>query len=318
MCRVLADLLNPRGAHCQGSRYLRLFWKMVSDKLGRISLDYENVQVSRERHTSDERFFDIVLEDGNIFVPVEVKIRARDQPKQIADYFAFAKTKNRNNHIPVLYLTVYGHEPSDISKAGLSRDDYVLLSFKNDILGWLEECARENILETTNPVREILRQLIAAIKSLCGKSEDAEMGKAIVSLIIQSADTIRAAVVINGNLQEFDNESKKLFKGSILDMVKKKLPKAYEYSDEGWHGIGVPLLRGQYVLFFHYDWKTIEIDRDDKADPATEEKLTAKMSEITRCDNERGPNIVWATFWFTMPTKTRTGIRSQSTSIFAK
>jgi hypothetical protein len=103
-------------------------------------------------------------------------------------------------------------------------------------------------------------------------------------------------VAISGTLQEFDNESKELFKGSILDMVKKDLPQAWEYPDEGWHGIGIPLLRGQYALFFNYDWKSIEIGRDDKADPATEEKLAAKMSEITRYDNEKVPNIVWATY----------------------
>ncbi|MDR2757901.1 MAG: PD-(D/E)XK nuclease family protein, partial [Spirochaetaceae bacterium] len=246
MCRVLADLLNPKGAHGRSSLYLKLFWETIASKLlkvqasGRLALDIEHTRVATEYVIDENRRIDIVLEDGNVFVPIEVKIEAGDQPKQIADYFAFARTKNRNSHVPVLYLTVDGHEPSDFSKADLGKDDYVPLSFRDDILTWLEACARENenTPETTIPVRENLRQLIAAVKSLCGKSEDTEMDKAIAGLITQSEDTIRAAVSISGTLQEFDNESKELFKGSILDMVKKELPQAWEYPDEGWHGIG--------------------------------------------------------------------------------
>jgi hypothetical protein len=298
MCRVLADLLDPKGAHGRGSLYLKLFRETISSKLPGLVLDIEHTRVTTEYVIDENRRIDIALEDGKVFIPIEVKIEAGDQPNQLADYFNFSKTKNRDVHIPVLYLTIDGHEPSDSSKAGIGKDGYVLLSFKDDILAWLEACARENenTPETTIPVRENLRQLIAAVKSLCGKSEDMEMDKAIADLITQSEDTIRAAAAISGTLQAFDNESKELFKGSILDMVKKDLPQAWEYPDEGWHGIGVPLLKSRYALFFNYDWKSIEIGRDDKADSATEEKLAAKMSEITRYDNERVPNIVWATY----------------------
>jgi hypothetical protein len=121
------------------------------------------------------------------------------------------------------------------------------------------------------------------------------MDKAIAELIIKSEDSIHAAVAISSALQEFNNESKELFKGSILDMVKKELPQAWKYTDEGWHGIGVPLLSDQYDLFIDYDWKTININRSDAANPVTEEKLVAKMSEITRCDKEIWGDIVWAT-----------------------
>ena len=135
MCRVLADLFDPQGKHCQGSRYLRLFWETISPKLpGPLELNFKDTKVTVEYAIDENRRIDITLEDGRIFVPIEVKIWAGDQPKQIADYYAFAKTKNGNSHIPVLYLTVDGHEPSDFSKAGVGKDDYVLLSFKDDIL----------------------------------------------------------------------------------------------------------------------------------------------------------------------------------------
>jgi hypothetical protein len=47
MCRVLADLMNPRGKHGQGSRYLKSFWETIASKLpGRLALDIEHTRVT--------------------------------------------------------------------------------------------------------------------------------------------------------------------------------------------------------------------------------------------------------------------------------
>jgi hypothetical protein len=96
MCRVLADLLDPKGAHGRDSLYLRLFWETIASKLpSSLALDVEHTKVTPEYVIDENRRIDIAIEDGNILVPIEVKIEAGDQPKQIADYFAFARTKNR-------------------------------------------------------------------------------------------------------------------------------------------------------------------------------------------------------------------------------
>ncbi|GHV78683.1 hypothetical protein AGMMS49944_04740 [Spirochaetia bacterium] len=299
MCRVLADLMNPQGTHGQGSRYLGLFRETIALP-GVPALDIEHTKVTTEYVIGENRRIDIALEDGKIFVPIEVKIWAPDLPKQVHDYFEFAKTKNSGNHVPVFYLTVDGHEPSDASKDGIGKDDYVKLSFKNHILDWLEACARENTPETTNPVRENLRQLIAAVKSLCGKSEDAEMEKEVVELITQSEESIRAAVAIKGALENSKNESWELFKGNILEKVKNERSEAVLYDDEDrdgvWYAICVPLLSGQYDLYVNYDWKSIGIWLGgDKANSAIEKKLAVKISEITGCDDNKWKDVVWVT-----------------------
>jgi hypothetical protein len=296
MCRVLADLMSPRGKHCQGSRYLKLFRETIASKLpGRPALDIEHTKVTTEYVIDENRRIDIVLEDGKVFVPIEVKIRAGDQPKQVADYFAFAKTKNRNNHIPVLYLTVDGHEPLDFSKAGLGRDDYVPLSFKNDILLWLEACARENTPETTIPVRENLRQLIAAVKSLCGKSEDAEMEDEIFKQITKDDDSIQAALAINETIGLLDQKVKEEFKGPITELVKKSYPDA-EYEPEGtdnWYSIDIPIKQGKYNLWINYDWKNLMVgDRSD--DAKTEKFLAERMSGITGDSGTSYGTCIWA------------------------
>ena len=294
MCRVLADLLDPHGKHCQGSRYLRLFWETISLKLkSPLELSIENTKVTAEYVIDENRRIDITFEDGRIFVPIEVKIWAGDQPKQVADYFAFAKTKNKNVHVPVFYLTVDGHEPSEFSKAGVGKDDYIQLSFKDNILTWLDACVRGNTPETTVPVRENLRQLIAAIKSLCGKSEDAEMEDAIFKLIIKDDDTARAALAIC-DAANFDKKALEAFKNSVLELVKKAFPNAEFASGDGWDFIQVPIMDENYLLDVNYDWKSFSIENcvDEKErNHQIEDRIALKMTELTNRKKENKDKI---------------------------
>jgi hypothetical protein len=287
MCRVLADLLDPHGKHCQGSRYLSLFWETIAPNLpDGPSLDLERAKVTVEYAIDENRRIDIALEDGKVFVPIEVKIWAGDQPKQVADYFAFAKTKNKSIHVPVLYLTVDGHEPSGFSKAGIGKNDYVLLSFKHDILAWLEACARENATEAAAPVRENLKQLIAAVKSLCGKSEDAEMEDAIFKLVIKDDDSVRAALAISGAI-DFDNRAWDAFKGPITALVQEAFPDAEYIEEEGWYYLGIPVRNGNYWFEVNYLWDKICLHIPDDAETLVEAEMAALYEVMSRHFDQR-------------------------------
>ena len=280
MCRVLADLLDPQGKHCQGSRYLSLFWESISPKLPKgLELSIKDIKVTVENAIDENRRIDITLEDGRIFVPIEVKIWAGDQPKQVADYCEFAKKKNSVN-VPVLYLTVDGHEPSDFSKAGVGKDGYVPLSFRDDILAWLEACVR-NTPETMVPVRENMRQLIAAIKSLCGKSEDAEMEEAIFKLVTKDDDSVRAALAISGAM-DFDNRVCETFKGPVLELVKKAFPDVEYLEETGWYYLNLPIKDGRYLFEINYLWDKacVQAANARDADSAEGKALYEKMSAL--------------------------------------
>jgi hypothetical protein len=301
MCRVLADLLDPKGAHGRGSLYLRLFWETIaSPKLpGRPALDIEHTRVTTEYVIGENRRIDIALEDGNVFVPIEVKIGAGDQPEQLADYFAFARAKNGDIHIPVLYLTVDGHEPADFSKAGLGKDGYVLLSFKNDILAWLEACARENTPETAIPVRENLKQLIAAVKSLCGRSEDAKMEDAIFKLITKSEDSVKAAAAISKAQDNLDGKVLELFKGPILELVRDKLGAEYdsEYENEHWYPIYFEVRKGEYLFYINYDWNRAWLWTENKNNVSSKEgkALCEALVRLLGPNKGSSDDTVWQT-----------------------
>jgi hypothetical protein len=309
MCRVLADLMNPRGKHGQGSRYLTLFWeKIASLKLpGRPALDLKHTGVTTEYVTDKNFRIDIALEDKKVFVPVEVKIYAGDQPGRLADYFEFARKKNRDGPIPVLYLTLDGHDPTDAERL---EGKYVKLSFKDDILAWLDACARENenTPETTTPVRENLRQLIAAVKSLCGKSEDKEMEDEIFQQITKNDDSIEAALAIS-KAANFRERVLKAFTDTTLALVKAPFSNASIQNDndgDDWHYMDIPVRGGNYLLDVNYDWKTVWLTVSDscKTNSASPEwaALNKKMKELFKFEGEsvpeqrhvwRGEDIAW-------------------------
>jgi hypothetical protein len=301
MCRVLADLLNPQGKHCQGSRYLSLFWETVRPRLpDKLPLDVGRAKVAAEYVINENRRIDIVIENGKVFVPIEVKIWAGDQPKQLADYFAFAKTKNKGVHVPALYLTVDGHEPSGFSKAGIGKNDYACISFKNEMLVWLEACARESATEAVVPVRENLKQLIAAIKSLCGKSEDTKMENEIFELVAKDDDTVRAALAICGAM-DFKSRALEAFKGPITGLVKNAFHGAVGYTvAEGWSMMQVEVMGGNYVLDVNYDWTSFEIEvcvDEKERDIQVEKRITEKMARCTNHPSAAGAKVfgLWGT-----------------------
>jgi len=105
-CKVLTDLLNVNGKHCKGDLFLRQFIEIVNKETqSPFVVDTKKARVKNEYSTDIGRRIDIVIEDGNIFIPIEVKIFAGDQDKQVSHYAEFSRLKNKNKNVPVIYLT---------------------------------------------------------------------------------------------------------------------------------------------------------------------------------------------------------------------
>jgi hypothetical protein len=270
---VIADLLNPQGKHYKGDVYLKLFWDMVSAKIKNCpKLNTSNAVVTTEYSIEADRRIDIVIEDGSIFVPIEVKIRAGEQENQIKDYAAYSQKKNGDKHIPVLYLT-----PEGKSSETADGNEYIRLTFNKDILIWLERCLKANETENTPPVREVLKQLVTAIRSIIGYSEDEKMNKEILDLIIQSDETVRTAAEIEHALTTIDVEKWEVFKSVILEKVQKQFSGTEICDWDGWNAISVPIKNGAYELYVNYDWKKITVEANNKKMLASVKKNINKI-----------------------------------------
>ena len=301
ICRVLADLLNPKGLHSQGDIYLKLFMDMVVrphiEKAGNFNLS--KAKVSAEYSTNEGRFIDIVIDDETIFIPIEVKIYAGEQEKQLADYAAFSSRMNVNSgFIPVLFLTPDGRESSEAS-----TDIYKQISFEKCIIPWLSKCLNLEETQKIPPVREIIKQFIRAIKSFCGHVEGEEMENAINTLVSETRDNYVAALrifdAVNSDALNFDEKHWEIFKGQIYDLVKIKLPdtKYLETDDYSWHYFAIPIGK-DCILSINYDIKMISVETgNSKKSLAAEtaDKIRKTMYRITGArDEEWGGGYIWA------------------------
>jgi len=306
ICKILADLLDPHGSHYKGDYFLTRFIETINEKMpSPLIVNTKNAHVKTQYSTDINRYIDIAIEDGNIFIPIEVKIYAGDQENQVSHYYEFSCKKNKNKNIPVLYLTLNGKPPSNAKE-----NEFTAVSFEHDILKWLNICLRNPEIEGTKPVFEVLKQLILSVKSICGILEDEKMEKAIVSLVAQSEDSVKAAIAIKQAVESFDNLTCELFKTTILDSLKKHIPDA-EYNETtdlgGWYYISLPIKNksGQYDLQINYDWvkMCVQITGTIKSAESSEKKALNKiMSELTGTDGEIWDNsYVWGTKEFSYP-----------------
>jgi len=166
------SLLNKDGKHYQDDLFVNLFVKYVLkiDDFGKV------LKVKMEDVTDKNRRIDFTIESENYMIGIEMKIYASDQDKQIYDYFNFLKEKV-NKKVKIYYLTLNGKEASENSLNNLEKESYQNISFKKDILNWLEASKKEvrNITNLNNAIEyytDIVKQLTNKYESPINKYKD--------------------------------------------------------------------------------------------------------------------------------------------------
>ncbi len=197
VCRVIAELLNPKGRHGQGGAFLKIF---LVDCLGYhhyTDRDVKRAMINTE-YPADGRRIDIAIKIGYEFIPIEVKIYAGDQPDQCYDYCKYAR--RYDNEAKVVYISLYGDLPVKESRKDLKDCDIIPISFSINILSWLKKCLALPETNRKTPVREILIQFISAIKKITNQLED-KIEMEMVQVLSSSEQTIRNAKAISDSLE---------------------------------------------------------------------------------------------------------------------
>jgi hypothetical protein len=197
----LAELLNPQGSHGQGEVFLKLFVEQIGmneKEFGCISAVVES-----EKHignvTEDEGGrIDIFISDKkNHFILIENKIYADDQNFQLIRYYNF-KNQYPYSKVSLFYLTLFGEKPTLKSKKNdklmielMEGIDYKLLSYKTDILPWLDKCQKETV--NMPLLREGLTHYINLIKHLTGETINKTMSNEIIELLTKNQSNLKNA-----------------------------------------------------------------------------------------------------------------------------
>ncbi len=228
MCKILAEIINPTGTHCQGNVFLRSFIKDVL-KIDMCDEELSDAMVYTEYITDEIRRIDIAIITLKRFIPIEVKLYAKDQEKQCIDYFKFAKTKGDISS-KVYYLTIDGHLPHETKgltpqKQGdkiIGYEEVIPLSFKYDVWNWLNNCI-ETIVDKPILYANLV-QFKNALEKL-GGNMNKDLNNKITELISENSENIKAAIAIADSVNVAkENLIFKLFKFLETEMKKLDYP----------------------------------------------------------------------------------------------
>ena len=179
----LAELLNPGGRHGQGAIFLKKFIAILDEKYFYIenekqkwnlkNFNCENASVRKEAHG---RLIDILIESENKKIAIENKIYAGEQPEQLKRYGEFLKQEcPKEEDRALLFLTLEGRKSDNHE----NFKEYYRISYKDDILKWLEECKKV----ANSHVRRGITDYINLIKKLTHQTIDKEMNEEITNLV---------------------------------------------------------------------------------------------------------------------------------------
>lgn len=225
----IAELLNPSGSHGLGDKFLKAFVEIIfgnrdqkfSGNDFKKVFDTKSATVEVEHHIGfisdngeEGGRIDLFIKDANNnAIIIENKIDACDQHNQLIRYRNYAEKKKLNYEL--LYLTKDGSAASEGS-AGKNAKYYIPISYRHDILGWLNKCI--GISAMMPSVRETIYQYIINLKEILDIMDEENMNK-IVSVatdekylnatldIINNQNNIKAQIRRNF-IQELEKEAK--------------------------------------------------------------------------------------------------------------
>lgn len=214
MCRMLAEIIDPKGTHNTGLFFIWSFVKKVL-YLDIAEDELASARVYVEYHTGADRRIDIAIVTNKRFIPIEVKIYAEDQTRQCKDYYDFALTQKKPVESKVYYLTLDGHLPQKSGIEGLTPiendntvvgyEEIVAISFRKEICSWLEECLEEPELAEKITLRTNIEQFLFVLGELSGNMSK-KINQEISNLIGGNSEAFAAASAIAENVQEAKKE----------------------------------------------------------------------------------------------------------------
>lgn len=227
----IADLLNPRGRHRMGDKFLRLFLGMPVFK----GFDFQTSGsfVYREKYIGEVTEYtggriDILVRESfsNKSIIIENKIYASDQDNQIRRYYNYAK--DLKTEFKLIHLSLFGNIHGEDKTTGndkydeklISGNHYITLSYEKDILEWLEKCMNEVIGKPM--IREAINHYINLIKHLTNQTMNGEMKKELEQLIIGNPEYVRNLHIIKKAIELSEIYLQKQFWNGLRGKMEKK------------------------------------------------------------------------------------------------
>lgn len=213
----LADLLNPKGWHAQGSIFLEEFLKI----LGLENYKYDSAEVEIEKNIgkiSKDKLhggrIDIFIrlknpDDIPFSIIIENKIYAKDQINQLIRYKNFAENYYANNY-KILYLSLDGKNPQKKSvgfdcerNKDPSKVFWTNIAYSIVIKKWIMQCI-ERVYNKPN-IQIVIQHYYNLLTELIGEGGDKEMTSDIQNLLLENHNLLYAKRLVD-EISSVENE----------------------------------------------------------------------------------------------------------------
>lgn len=147
--------------------------------------------VARARVQRESNRIDLLISNGQEAIVVENKIWAGDQDQQLQRYRdALVHQGYDAASIRLLYLTPYGHEPSEQSLGEIPVDQIQLVSYRDDLRDWLIGCQRRAYDDPG--LRESIGQYLRLILTMTNNDYDTEHMNELKELLLRDDHVVLA------------------------------------------------------------------------------------------------------------------------------
>ena len=243
MSRIVADLLDPRGAHGQGTGFLSELLGLggVDNAVSWPVLDRCRITTITEREIVDARRIDISVEiidaNGDGFcLAIENKPFADDQQNQVVDYLKFLESQYADRFL-LVYLSPNGEGPSDrsIDRGALQgwkkrfaimaysagpaerKDEFEGMRIPFDLADWLRECRKTCDVDR-------MRWFLREVETFCHKTFGGPVTttserKEVRDFILASDDNVRTAIAVAEAWPETRDEVVRRFLKALRDRL---------------------------------------------------------------------------------------------------
>lgn len=210
--RFIAELIDPKGKHGFKDEFLKAFISELGINYQINTKDCE-VKVEKSLGRINKDFtkggnIDILVQEKNNrnkAILIENKIYALEQKNQLLRY------QNGFPRGKVIYLTLNGDKSNMPSSKEIS---YEIISYKNDIINWLEECKK---IAVDNPIiRETIKQYINLLKKLTNQNINKVMNEELAKLIIKNEANFNSFIELNNAV---DSIKKEILTNKILPIL---------------------------------------------------------------------------------------------------
>ena len=222
LCRLIKSVIEPDGFHGLGTKPLEMFFEKV---LGIEKFEIDQPKIILEEKITDNRRVDIAIYNGSQVYPIEVKIWAKDQERQLNDYYSYYENKNKPDNFAIkkiYYLTPDGHDPSDLSIGELDKEKIRKLSFKEDIREYLVAVLQQT---KNDDCKSIINNFIEVIDVMNADEKNIKEFKEIFDELENNNDKKMIFSLLRNADKKWENCRDEFLKQSIRQYLEQKYNK---------------------------------------------------------------------------------------------